>query len=150
MKRRTAIVSLLAAGVVLALLVIPAFSGPNQGPLFASLRGQDEIPNGDPDGRGGFTAIIDGSQFCYGLTVTNLGQLTGAHVHRGNAGENGPIVIPLALPSGGDPGTSSECVTANTALLQEILRRPSQFYVNVHTTAFPGGAIRDQLSRHPS
>ncbi len=151
MKRRTAIASLIAAGLALtALLAVPAFSGLSDSPLFASPRGQNEIPDADPDGRGGFTAIIDGNQFCYGLTVTNIDQPTGAHIHRGNAGENGPIVIPLTPPDGGDPGTSSDCVTPNDpAILGEILRRPAQFYVNVHTLAFPGGAVRDQLTRSP-
>jgi hypothetical protein len=158
MKRPTAIVSLIAAGLLalIALLAVPALSALRDAPLFASPRGQNEIPDADPDGRGGFTAIIDGDQFCYGLTATNLDHppgtpraLTGAHIHRGNAGENGPIVISLSPPAPGDPGTSSACVTADPALLQQILRSPSQFYVNVHTTAFPGGAIRDQLTRGP-
>ncbi|HEX2089922.1 MAG TPA: CHRD domain-containing protein [Actinomycetota bacterium] len=151
MKRRTTIASLIAAGLALtALLAVPAFSGLSDAPLFASLRGQNEIPDADPDGRGGFTAIVDGNQFCYGLTVTNIDQpIVGAHIHRGNAGENGPVVIPLTPPSTSDPGASSACTTADPGLLQEILQRPSQFYVNVHTGTFPGGAIRDQLRRHP-
>src|SRR5918999_213114 len=46
--------------------------------LFARLKGRSEIgPNGrkgagDPDGRGGFTAVIDGDQVCFGLTVDNI------------------------------------------------------------------------------
>ena len=151
MKRRTAILSLIGGGLALiALLAVPALSGPNPGPLFASPVGEREIPDADPDGMGGFTAIIDGGQLCYGLTVTNIDAPIGAHIHRGNAGENGPVVIPLTPPSSGDPGSSSGCVTpSNPAVLEEILRRPSQFYVNVHTGAFPGGAIRDQLTRLP-
>lgn len=150
MKRRTTVVSFILGGLILSVLLsMPAFSGSTRGPLFASPIGRAEIPDADPDGTGGFTAIIDGDQFCYGLTVTNLDQPVGAHIHRGNAGENGPVVIPLTPPSNGDPGVSSACVTANTALLAEILQKPSQFYVNVHTEAFPGGAIRDQLSRTP-
>jgi hypothetical protein len=150
MKRRTAIISLIAAGLALtALLAVPAFSGLSDSPLVASPRGQNEIQDADPDGRGGFTAIVDGNQFCYGLTVTNIGQPVAAHIHIGNAGENGDVVIPLTPPAGGDPGTSSDCVTADAGLLRQILQRPSQFYVNVHTQALPGGAIRDQLTRHP-
>ncbi len=151
MERRTAMLALIAVGLVLsALAAIPALSAPNQGPLFASPRGQNEIPDADPDGIGGFTAIVDGGQFCYGLTVGNLDQPIGAHIHRGNAGENGPVVIPLTPPNSGDPGASSGCVTpSDPAILQQILRRPSQFYVNVHTQAFPAGAIRDQLTRLP-
>jgi hypothetical protein len=151
MKRRTTIVSLIVAGLaVTAVLAVPAFSDLSDSPLFASPRGQNEIPDADPDGRGGFTAIVDGNQFCFGLTVTNIDQPVAAHIHRGNAGVNGPVVITLVHPTTGDPGTSSACVTPNDpAILEEVLRRPAQFYVNVHTLAFPGGAIRDQLTRSP-
>jgi len=33
------------------------------------------------------------------------------------------------------------------ALAQEIIRNPAAFYVNVHNTPFPGGAVRGQLGR---
>jgi hypothetical protein len=33
------------------------------------------------------------------------------------------------------------------AVLSAILRRPGRYYVNVHTAAFGGGAVRGQLFR---
>jgi CHRD domain len=142
--------ALLLVGALAGIVVFATTASSSvPGPLFASLSGHNEIPDADPDGIGGFTALIDGDQFCYGLTVTNLDTPTGAHVHEGNAGENGPIVISLTAPATGDPGTSSACVTADTSLLNDILQHPSQYYVNVHTTEFTGGAIRDQLGRLP-
>jgi hypothetical protein len=83
------------------------------------------------------------------VTITCSAPPTAAHVHEGNAGVNGPIVITLTPPATGDPGASSECLTVDTTLLADILQHPSQYYVNVHNATFPGGAIRDQLVRHP-
>jgi hypothetical protein len=122
--------------------------------LFAVLRGRSEIgPDGrkgagDPDGRGGFTALIEDDQVCFGLTVDNLDPPVAAHIHRGRPSQNGPIVVTLIQPSSGDPGASSGCVPpdgGNTAVLQEILKHPNHFYTNVHTGPFPGGAVRGQL-----
>jgi hypothetical protein len=121
--------------------------------LFAVLRGANEISPttgrrgaGDPDGRGGATITIDGTVICWGITVTNLSQPIAAHIHKGKRNENGPIVVPLSQPTTGDPGASSGCTMAAADLAQEIQRHPRRYYVNVHTTDFPGGAARGQLT----
>jgi CHRD domain len=120
--------------------------------LFARLKGRKELgPNGrkgagDPDGRGGFTAVIDGDQVCFGLTVDNIRAPTAAHIHRGTRSQNGSIVVALTAPSSGDPGTASGCVRPDPGgLLEEILTHPKRFYANVHTGDFQNGAIRGQL-----
>jgi hypothetical protein len=98
--------------------------------LFAVLTGRNEVDAngrrgaGDPDGRGSFTAIVDGNQLCFGITVTNLDQPAAAHIHKARRNENGPIVVPLAQPTAGDPGASSGCATVDPALAQAILKNP--------------------------
>lgn len=120
--------------------------------LFAVLRGRNEVGTngrrgaGDPDGRGSFTAIVDGNQLCFGVTVTNLDQPTAAHIHPGRRNQTGPPVVPLTQPSSGDPGAASGCVTIDPALAQAILKNPHKYYFNVHTAAFPDGAVRGQLN----
>jgi hypothetical protein len=120
--------------------------------LFALLRGANEISStgergaGDADGRGGATITIDGTAICWGITVTNLSQPIAAHIHKGKRNQNGPIVVPLSQPATGDPGASSGCTMANADLAQDIQRHPKRYYVNVHTTDFPGGAVRGQLT----
>jgi hypothetical protein len=121
--------------------------------LFAVLSGRNEIGTdgrrgaGVPDAHGSFTAIVDGDQLCFGITVTNLDQPVMAHIHKARRNRNGPIVVPLTQPSSGDPGASSGCVTIDPALGQAILKNPHKYYANVHTAAFPNGAIRGQLGR---
>jgi hypothetical protein len=119
--------------------------------LFAVLTGRKEVDDqgrrgaGDPDGRGSFTASIDGDQLCFGITVKNIDDPVGAHIHRARPNRNGPIVVPLTEPSGGDPGASSDCVPVDAADAKAILKNPRRFYANVHTTAFGAGAVRGQL-----
>jgi CHRD domain len=144
-----------ALSVVLATAAIGAKKSPPPKPktFFAVMLGKNEVSPttgkkgaGDRNGRGGATAVIDGNKFCFGIVVRNLGQPIAAHVHKGRPGVNGPIRIPLTAPSSGDPGASSGCVTvSDSALLAAIQRNPSKYFFNVHTTAFPNGAIRGQI-----
>jgi hypothetical protein len=144
---------------VSGLLAVGAGVAPGQGsssrtPLFATMTGKKEVGMngkkgaGDPNGVGSFTAIASGSQLCFGMAVRGVDQPVAAHIHRGGPSVSGPIVVTLTQPSGGNPGASSGCVTVSpTSLLRAILKNPSRYYVNVHTQAFPGGAVRGQLSR---
>ena len=69
------------------------------------------------------------------------------HVHVGLVGVAGPVVLPLHL----GPATTARQIrdrgesSASTTLGAAICTNPSNYYVNYHTTAFPGGAIRGQL-----
>lgn len=149
--RRIFLTVLALTALALSVMIIPsgaATSTVRPGPLFAVLLGENEIPAGDPDGRGAANVIVDdGSTLCFGLTVAEIDTPVAAHIHRGDKHENGPVVVTLTRPSGGDPGASSGCVAADPDLLAEILAKPKDFYVNVHSTAFPGGAVRGQLFR---
>jgi len=151
----------LAVGVGLALFVaVVSFAVPGASradsergdrALLGVLLGENEISPtgdsgaGDPDGFGSVAAVVDGNQLCFGITVKNLDPPVAAHIHSGKAGGNGPVVVPLTPPSAGDPGASSGCVPVDPALLDAILSHPGEFYWNVHTGTFAGGAIRGQV-----
>ena len=131
----------------LALLVVGLQGKASANPIIqAHLTGANEVNGGDPDGSGDATISLSpgGSELCFNIVVTGLAATTGAHIHRGVAGVNGPIVVALTAPVN---GSSTGCVPVDSKLLKEIQQHPDQFYVNVHTTEYPGGAIRGQLSK---
>jgi hypothetical protein len=88
-----------------------------------------------------FNIRLGGSELCYTLTVTGLTDVTAAHIHRL---DGGAIVVPLSAPTS---GTVSGCTTVQKELLQEIVRTPAAFYVNVHTLAYLDGQVQGRLSR---
>lgn len=148
MKRQGGVfaVAMLLAG--LTLMTSAAIAGA-QTTLSTSLTGDEEVPSpGDKNGKGWITLTIspDGT-ICYEGKVQAIGrQITGAHIHIGALGVAGAVVVDLD-PFGADiTGNKAEhCVTTTPEIAAQIIADPDAYYVNVHTTAYPGGAIRGQL-----
>jgi hypothetical protein len=144
----------LASGQPASSSTARAGADPENRALFAVLTGRKEVDAegnrgvGDPDGRGSFTGIVDGSTLCFGITVKDVDPPIAAHIHRGRANQAGGIVVPLTPhPATGEPGASSGCVSVAPNLARAILKNPHKYYANVHTAPFPGGAVRGQLFR---
>jgi len=116
-----------------------------------NLTGAAEVPGpGDPNGSGTarITVNVGQGEVCFSLSVTGIVlPATGAHIHVGEVNAFGGVVV--ALQSPGATGTSSGCVSADADLLKQIVSNPAGYYVNVHSTEFPAGAIRGQLSASP-
>jgi hypothetical protein len=160
MRTRRVLV-LLAVAVVgtAAWGALTAFGGAAAGsaevPHFAVLNGAVEIGEngnanaGDLDGFGGATVVIvSNRRICFSLSFARVGQIVAAHIHRGAAGQNGPVVVDFAIPSGGIAGAAgghAGCTNAAAGLVRSIKNNPGAYYVNTHTSEFPAGAIRGQL-----
>ena len=78
------------------------------------------------------------------LTVTKIDEATAAHIHEGAVGKDGPVKVGLDTPKG---GSAKGCKTADAAVVKDMLANPANYYVNVHNTAHPKGAVRGQLSK---
>lgn len=76
-----------------------------------------------------------------GLTTTGITG-TGAHIHQAAAGVSGPIILPLT-----DAGGGAWTVPLGSRFTsgQFTSWEAGNLYVNVHSTAYPGGEIRGQL-----
>ena len=134
----------------LAALALPGLLAAQEGgrPYNLTMTGAAERPGpGDPDGTGTAEFRVNAGQrrVCYTLVVSNIGTPTAAHIHRAGPEAPGPVVVPLTPPAAS--GNSHGCATVTRDLAQELIQDPGAFYVNVHTAAFPAGAIRAQLSR---
>jgi hypothetical protein len=109
------------------------------------MTGSQERPNaGDPDAIGSAIVTLDSTtgQVCVRWHLLNVDPLTAGHIHRGNVGVAGPVVVPLPTPVG---TSSTGCTTADPTLVADIIAHPTNYYVNVHNAAYPGGAMRGQL-----
>jgi CHRD domain len=148
--RRSAAVFVGAIVVVFAVVVGGASAKPGGTPAIP-LNAEQETQAVDSDASGFFSYTIEGDQLCYTLEVRNLTtQPIGAHIHPGRRNEAGGIAVPLLTPPA-TTSTVSACITAmeggalTPAELAAIAADPRAFYVNVHTTRYPGGEIRGQL-----
>ncbi|HYO76773.1 MAG TPA: CHRD domain-containing protein, partial [Thermoanaerobaculia bacterium] len=69
---------------------------------------------------------------------------TAYHVHRGGKGTTGPVVMELQ-PKFDSRGFAAGYGTGTKELIAEMRANPSAFYVDVHSTRHPDGALRGQL-----
>lgn len=127
-----------------------------------ALSGAQEVPPVETPASGSFTIHFDEAmeQARYQLEFAGTtSQATAAHLHCAAAGENGPVVVPLQLPTGvpqeqtltnadidATAGAAETCglpINNLAALFAAILAE--KIYVNVHTETNPPGEIRGQL-----
>ena len=111
----------------------------------ADLSAANEVPPAASTGTGHAMLGIRANQgtVCFNIDVADLeGNVVAAHIHDGEAGVNGPVVVNLDIPGNGLDG----CVGGiDTNLLKDIRKANGDYYVNVHTDAFPGGEVRGQI-----
>lgn len=117
--------------------------------LSATLSGPEEVPTaGDPDGTGTATVDLDvtARKLCYEVAVQKIDRPVGMHIHEGERGESGDIVVALTTPTASET-TTKGCADVDATLVGKLVANPGDFYVNVHTDTYPQGAVRGQLSQ---
>jgi len=135
----------------------------------ARLSGFQEVLPLATSGSGQFEARLQSNSISYELSFKDLeANATQAHIHFGQKGVNGGIMVFLCSNLGNGPAGTPACpATAGTVTgtltpasvvgpaaqdvaagqFDELLRalRSGTTYANVHSTKFPGGEIRGQI-----
>jgi hypothetical protein len=161
MFKRTLRLSLVAAGLML-MISSPATAQVVN--LVATLNGGEETPapglNTGAVGTAEVGVDMNNREVVVNLRLFNFPTgTTAGHIHAGARGTPGPVILDFNFPAGrtGDltitfrlgeaalrPRPEIGIVTLDDAI-QTIVGGNS--YVNIHTTQYPGGEIRGQLTR---
>ena len=173
MKIKSTVTVMIFVTVIVALVTITvgaiidfptsAFAGEEQqqqGRFITELTGFEEVPPvNDTSAIGVAEFKLGQDNIMYTVNVTDIENVTAAHIHNGQVGENGPIVVTLfkedtptvamttgVLSEGNITAANLEGPMAGKLLsnLTSAMRN-EQTYVNVHTQQNPNGEIRGQI-----
>ena len=157
-----------AAALTLAALFVLTSAGTAAGPSevwTARLSGSNETPPNDSKAHGSalFRIVRDDKSSAiesieFRVRVSNLNDLTAGHIHSGAEGVAGPVVVDLHTTT--STGRSQGIIAEGTIRAGDLegpltgltladlyaLFTSGGAYVNLHTTAYPGGEIRGQIN----
>ena len=137
---------------ILLILASPAAAAGK--PLAVDLDWRNVVPagSGDPNVFGDATVWVHAGQgrICWEIGVIYYASAwppTGAFIHQGPAGQNGPLAIDLGAPiPPPDTYIAEGYTSASSSLLKNIQRNPSGYYLQIANQTHPEGATRGQLS----
>jgi CHRD domain-containing protein len=123
----------------------------DQNGRFTVQLGPQEVPEGgDPNGQGSADLNLSeqGKQACFSINWKGLkGEVTALHLHVAAAGSEGPHWIDFFNDQHfpGADGKASGCVPTTQDKIHAVITNPAGYYLNLHSSAFPPGALRGQL-----
>ncbi len=148
-------VTRLVTSILLALAMTVALAGTVAAEAtyqFFRVTLEPQAPNTEGSGTALLRVNAATDEVCYVIRVEGIGVPTepagglgAAHIHDV---ATGGIFVDLETQwraTGPDRFMSLGCAVGAGANIDAILAAPEAYYVNIHTTAFPGGAIRGSL-----
>jgi autotransporter passenger strand-loop-strand repeat protein len=123
----------------------------------AKLTAKEEVPPNDSPATGIAWVKTSEKEAGFEVNVTDIDKATAAHIHLGEKGKNGPVVVTLfksdtptemkngTLGEGNFTATNFEGPMKGKGLNDLVTAmKNGSTYVNVHTTDMPDGEIRGQ------
>lgn len=108
----------------------------------ATINGTTETPSNASTATGSATLIYNQDTKTFTIVVTFSGiTATASHIHKGAPGVPGGVIFGFTPPIV-SPINYTSAVLDST---QQADLYADQYYVNIHSTAFPAGEIRGQL-----
>jgi len=129
----------------LALLIVvgcATTNGSSQQSMKVTLSGSQEVPPVKTSATGSATVMIKSDRSVSGSITTTGIDAIAAHIHEGEAGKNGAVIVPFAKAS---DGTWSIAPGAKLTETQYASYLAGNLYVNVHSAANKAGEIRGQI-----
>jgi len=113
--------------------------------VFTSMSGAEEVPAAATTASGLAATTVDLARKMVAIQVrtTGVDDATASHIHRAARGTAGGVIIPLTKDANDPQHWSAEDKPVTDAQIADFLG--GLWYINVHTPAFPSGAIRGQI-----
>lgn len=139
--------------VISVLLILPTWSQAAIYSLSASLDGSQEVPPNASPGTGAGMMTYDDATNQLNWNISFSGLLTGttaSHFH-GPAAPGVNAGVQVTIPLGAYAGMTSGTLIgmATLTVTQEAQLLSDLWYINIHTSTFPGGEIRGQVQVIP-
>jgi CHRD domain-containing protein len=148
-RRLLAVLTLAAA---FAALVVAAPAGADTSATRCTaatvLKPGNEVPPTTSRALGAAAIHVNGTTLTFSVVIANPRRETfiAGHIHVAPAGVNGPVVVPLFSGSSDRKlFFQAQRLDITEATATAICGNVAGYYVNYHTTEFPGGAVRGQL-----
>lgn len=162
MRKKMGLIAGLAIALLIPIVVVSCDDDDPIGPVadtyISNLNSANERPVGasTATGTGVVTYVDNGTSIDWTMTLTNMSAVTQSHIHApAGVDANASVIINLFMPNGptgtlnGVVATGSITNANNVNVSLDSLRtlfNNGNAYSNVHTSAFPPGAIRGQVT----
>ena len=108
-----------------------------------AINGTQEVPAVTTTATGTFSGTYNKTTKLLTYSITqNVANATMAHFHEAPRDSSGAVVIPIPLPN---PPAPIVNYSLNLTPVQESDLLRGRLYINIHSSAYPGGEIRGQI-----